>query len=116
MIMEECSSGHGALSFEATDSLGKKYRFQRRGASWSDNGLVCWILKPGEHYVREVCFGQIYQGEHSWLGLPENHRGYLTVEMKAVFELNIEKDDEGRDLWHGRIESEPIVCVLYKAH
>ena len=82
------------------------------------NAPVFWILKPGEHYVRDVCFAQIYQGHNSWTGFPEQLTtgGSMKVKMKAIFEVTIDKSYNGSGealLWHGRIESQPVTCWVY---
>jgi len=72
-------------------------------------------LKPGESYVREICFAQIYQGQNSWAGFPKEltNGGNLKVKMKAIFAVDIDTSYDGAPLWHGRIESQPVVCRIF---
>jgi hypothetical protein len=114
LLKEGSSWGWQTLSFELVDEKGNKYLIQRRPAAWTDNAPVYWILKPGEHYVRDICFAQIYQGTNSWQGFPDelNIGGSLKVRMKAIFETTTDKSFEGAPLWHGRIESQPVICRI----
>ena len=60
LLKEGSSWGWETLSLELTDETGKKYLIHRTPVAWTDNAPVYWILKPGEHYVRDVCLAQIY--------------------------------------------------------
>jgi len=115
LLQEGSSWGWQTLSFELIDEKGNKYLIQRTPADWTDNAPVYWILKPGEHYVRDVCFAQIYQGQRSWTGFPErlNQGQNLKVRMKAIFEVTTDKSFDGAPLWHGRIESQPVTCIIF---
>jgi hypothetical protein len=129
LIKETCSLGYQALSFELVDEDGNKCIIRRNPVAWVDNGLTWWILKPGEHYVQDVCFGEITQGHAGWSGFPDlKYRGgTLKVKMNAVFELNT-GTLKGRlpvftnglpgvqtiSLWNGRIESKPITCRIWE--
>jgi hypothetical protein len=115
LLQEGSSWGWETMSFELTDEKGKKYLIHRTPAVWTDNAPVYWILKPGEHYVRDICFAQIYQGQDSWTGFPNEltNGGNLKVKMKAIFQVAIDKGFDSAPLWHGRIESQPIVCRIF---
>jgi len=115
LLKEGSSWGWETMSFELTDEKGNKYLIHRIPAAWTDNAQVHWILKPDEHYVRDICFAQIYQGQNSWAGFPErlNQGQDLKVKMKAIFEVKIDKSFDGAPLWHGRIESQPTVCRIF---
>jgi hypothetical protein len=115
LLQEGSSWGWEAMSFELTDEKGNKYLIHRTPAIWKDNAPVHWILKPGEHYVRDICFAQIYQGQNSWTGFPDrlNQGQNLKVKMKAIFEVTIDKGVYDEPLWHGRIESPPVTCRLF---
>lgn len=114
LLMEGSSWGWETMSFELIDEKGNKYLIHRTQASWPDNAPAYWVVKPGEHYVRDICFAQIYQGRDSWAGFPEqlNEGGNLKVKMKAIFEVTIDKSFDSALLWHGRIESQPIICRI----
>jgi hypothetical protein len=114
LLMEGSSWGWETLSFELTDEKGNKYLVHRTPAIWTDNAPVYWILKSGEHYVRDICFAQIYQGQNSWSGFPErlSTGQNLKVKMKAIFEVNLDKGEDTA-LWHGRIESQPVMCRMF---
>src|ERR1044071_4579368 len=115
VLMENSSWGWPALSFELTDEKGNTYLIRRNSAvALTDNGPAYWILKPDEHYVRDVCFAEIYQGQNSWWGFPEklSAGGYTKFTMKAIFEVVLEEATRGEPLWHGRIESPPVVCEI----
>jgi len=123
LIKENCSLGYEALSFELVDEHGNKCIIRRNPVAWVDNGLIWWILKPGEHYVQDVCFGEITQGHAGWSAFPDlKYRGgTLKVKMKAIFELDT-GNLQGRlpgisgaiPLWNGRIESKPITCRIWE--
>jgi hypothetical protein len=115
LLQEGSSWGWETMSFELIDEKGNKYLIHRTGAAWTDNAPVHWILKPGEHYVRDICLAQIYQGQNSWTGFPErlNQGQNLKVKMKAIFEVTIDKGAYGELLWHGRIESQPVTCTIF---
>jgi hypothetical protein len=119
LLQARSSWGWPTMSFELTDEEGNKYLIHRIPADWPDNAAVYWILKPGEHYVRDICFAQIYQEKNSWTGFPEQLTtgGNEKFKLKAIFEVAI---DEGLGpsfnpvpLWHGRIESQPVVCRIF---
>jgi hypothetical protein len=115
LLQEGSSWGWETMSFELTDEKGHKYLIHRTPAVWKDNAPVHWILKPGEHYVRDICFAQIYQGQNTWAGFPERlKQGQdLKVKMKAIFEDTLDKGAYGEPLWHGRIESQPVTCIIF---
>jgi hypothetical protein len=116
LLKEGSSWGWETMSFELIDEKGNKYLIGRGAPTiWTDNAPVHWVLKPGEHYVRDICFAQIYQGQNSWTGFPEQltNGGNLKVKMKAVFEVDIDKSSDGVPLWHGRIESQPVTCTIF---
>jgi hypothetical protein len=115
LLREESSWGWETMSFELIDEKGNKYLIHRTSVSWLDNAPVYWVLKPGEDYVRDICFAQIDQGEKSWAGFPEQltNGGNLKVKMKAIFEVTLDKGFDGAPLWHGRIESQPVVCRIF---
>jgi hypothetical protein len=115
LLQEGSSWGWETMSFELTDENGNKYLIHRTPAGWTDNAPVHWILKPGEHYVRDICFAQIYQGRNSWVGFPKQLTvgGNLKVKMMAIFEVTIDKGAYGEPLWHGRIESPPVTCIIF---
>ncbi len=37
----------------------------------------------------------------------------MKVKMKAIFEVTIDKGAYGEPLWHGRIESPPVTCIIF---
>jgi hypothetical protein len=116
LLQEGSSWGWETMSFELVDENGNKYLICRNPvAIWTDNARVHWILKPGEHYVRDICFAQIYQGQNSWIGFPKRltDGGNLKVKMKAIFEVILDKGAFGEPLWHGRIESAPVTCIIF---
>lgn len=114
LLQEGSSWGWETLSFELIDEKGNKYLIHRTPAIWTDNAPVYWVLKPGQQYVRDICFAQIYQGQKSWAGFPEQltDGGNLKVKMKAIFEVRIDRSADNAPLWHGRIESQPIICRI----
>jgi len=115
LLREESTWGWETMSFELIDEKGNKYLIQRTPIWCTDNGPVHWVLKPGESYVREICFAQIYQGQNSWAGFPKEltNGGNLKVKMKAIFAVDIDTSYDGAPLWHGRIESQPVVCRIF---
>ena len=116
LLQEGSSWGWETMAFELTDEKGNKFLIHRTPSDWTDdNAPVYWILKPGENYVRDICFAQIYQGQNSWTGFPErlNQGQDLKVKMKAIFEVAIDKGFDGAALWHGRIESQPVTCRIF---
>jgi hypothetical protein len=116
LLQEGSSWGWETMSFELIDEKGNKYLISRNGPTfWTDNAPVHWVLKPGESYVRDICFAQIYEGQNSWAGFPKEltNGGNLKVKMKAIFEETIDTSYDGAPLWHGRIESQPVVCRIF---
>jgi hypothetical protein len=63
LLMEGSSWGWKTMSFELIDEIGNKYLVHRTQANWTDNAPVYWVVKPGEHYVRDICFAKFIRGE-----------------------------------------------------
>lgn len=106
------SWGDHALTFEITDSSGRKSVARTVSFDHPKNVLHWWMLQPKESVVFDVYFAD----SSKWAGFPypPHYGGSETVTMRAVFEFKpaVRKPlNEG--LWTGRVFSKPGQVVFY---
>jgi hypothetical protein len=110
IVTDDNSLGDHALSFEITDTSGKKSVAQRFTRLYTKNMLHWWILQPQESLVLDVYFADL-----RWQGFPHPARygDSETVTMRAVFEIKSSEVPPQNGLWTGRIFSKPEQYVFH---
>ena len=106
------SWGDHALSFEITDSSGKKSVARAVSVEYAKNMLHWWIVQPRESVVFDVYFADTKK----WEGFPHpvHYGNSEAVTMRAIFEfrpVTLEPPMDG--LWAGRVFSKPVQVVFY---
>jgi len=105
------SWGWPTLSFELSDASGKHWIANRRkDMAWSRNSPIFLTIEPGNLAVIDVYFGDA----KIWEGFPLVKGQYQEVQMKAIFEVRETPESKERQVWTGRIESEPISVTFVK--
>lgn len=99
------SWGYYNITFELAvgDST---YHIKKKSIIWTRNFPSFWLLKPGEsHEFKPNLSREI------WEGLPVgiNGKGML----KAIYQIEEDKETKEHKVWTGRIESEEIEVIVH---
>ena len=78
---EDCSEGYECLSFEWTDSSGRKGLARKRPIDWTVNKIGFWELAPAESLVLNV-----FLTKPKWMDFPEPPLRGHEVSMRAIFD------------------------------
>lgn len=102
---EECSWGYDALSFQFSDSAGKRWIAKKvhKGA-WDHNFPHWWSLKPTESGVIDVYFAD----PKIWDGFRHATNKLFRVTLSAVYEIPADGDASEYGIWTGKIVSTPV--------
>ena len=105
-----CSWGYYALSFELTDESGKTWTAKKKPRGWRKNFPDSWTVAPHECLVLDVDFADaaVWEGFSRPSGISE------TLKMRAIFEIQTDKESEQHSVWTGRAVSKTDEYVFYR--
>src|SRR5262249_14768882 len=95
---EWCSWRYFNLTFEITDEHGKKTIAKKRNNNGWPRNCPDWVtLEPGETMVIDV----EADNKKDWEGFPFPEDGKQTVTMRAVYEVQPDKQSAEHHIWTG---------------
>ncbi len=107
---EWCSWGYFVLSFELTDENGKTWTAKKKGRAWTKNYPDYWTVAPHESLVLDVEFADA----DVWDGFSRPRSSSHRLKMRAIFEIEPDKESEEYSVWTGRAISKLEEYVFYK--
>ena len=107
---EWCSWGYFALSFELTDEKGKIWTAKKKSRAWTRNYPDYCTVAPHESLVLDVDF----MDADVWDGLPRSSSISQNLKMRAIFEIEPDKESQQYSVWTGRATSKVDEYVFYK--
>ena len=97
-----CSWGYSNLSFQATDSAGRRFVISKMPSGWLKNYPCPRVIDPGRPWIINVDLDPSI-----WQSSPvvSSESGQATLRLKAVFEI-VEDEYSKRDgVWTGKVSS-----------
>ena len=108
--VEDCRLGHESLSFRYEEEAGKPELMRRipsDSSRWKNTPLKTVAIPAGGALSWPVNPSGISWGDYDWTGAPEPNTG-KTIKLRAVFEIHPTDASKDKNVWTGKITSEPV--------
>jgi hypothetical protein len=102
------SWGYFNLSFELTDSTGKKWVVKKRDTIFTVNLSTFLTISPGQIYIFNIDFVK----EREWQAFPIRRVEGQIVQIRAIYDSTETPESKANDVWTGHLES-PIINLAF---